>query len=123
MRILGGGGGGVVFFFKILPAAQNFGQNRVFVVLWESSENQFGCCGRSKKKIDDKIIENSPPPPRENPRSDHDNRYKVYEPNFFENVSKSTSQMRLSTLFFKMFLINFRRNLDKTNKIFFVAIN
>ena len=38
-----------------------FDQNRVFLVLWESSENQFG---RPKKKVD-KIFENfwkSPPP-------------------------------------------------------------
>ena len=66
------------FFFNKLPAAQKIGQNRVFVVIWESSENPFG---RFKKGWQsffgvDKIFFKSargrplpPPPPRENPRS------------------------------------------------------
>ena len=42
---------------------RKLGQNRDFLVFWESSKNQFG---RPKKKVD-KIFEKSPP--RENPRS------------------------------------------------------
>ena len=58
-------------FFKILPAAhKNLPQQGlwVFLVLCESSENQFG---RPKKKVD-KIFKKFlkiRPPPRENPRS------------------------------------------------------
>ena len=38
----------LVTFFKNLPAAQIFGQIRVFILVWESSENQFG----RQKKVD-----------------------------------------------------------------------
>ena len=52
-------------FFKNLPAA---GQIWVFVVVSESSQNQFG---RPKKKVDNifKKMLTIPPPPREIPRS------------------------------------------------------
>ena len=36
-------------FFKNLPAEQKIWSNGVFIVIWESSENQFG---RPKKMVD-----------------------------------------------------------------------
>ena len=53
-----------VFFSKFCLRRRNFGQNRVFVMLWESSENQFG----RPKKMSTKFLnffENPPPPPLE----------------------------------------------------------
>ena len=54
-------------FFSKFCWCRNFGQNRVFLVLWENSENQFG---RPRKKVE-KIFESflKIRPPRENPRS------------------------------------------------------
>ena len=53
-------------FSKICLRRTNFSQNRVFLLLWESSENQF--CRLIKKEILLKIR-----PPRENPRSAQEN--------------------------------------------------
>ena len=57
-------------FFKICPRRRIFGQNRDFLMLCESSENQFA---RPKRKVDkiSNFFENAPPPPppREKPRS------------------------------------------------------
>ena len=44
-------------FFKILPAAQKFRPKKVFIVVWESSENQFGRPKNEKKKVI-KILKN-----------------------------------------------------------------
>ena len=38
-----------IFFSKVCMRPITFGQNRVFIVIWKSSENQFG---RPKEKVD-----------------------------------------------------------------------
>ena len=45
-----------------------FGQIRVFILFWESSENQIGRPKKGRQSFK-KSFENPPPPPRENPRS------------------------------------------------------
>ena len=52
----GGGGKSAknAYFFKILPAAMKIWPKTVFLVLWESSENQFG---RPKKSNFLKILD------------------------------------------------------------------
>ena len=53
-------------FSKFCLRRRNFGQNRVFVLLWKSSQNQFGRPKKSRQNVR-KFFEN--PPPREKPRS------------------------------------------------------
>ena len=57
-------------FFTRLLAAQKTRPKQGFLVLWESSKNQFGRPKKSRPNFL-KIFENSlpPPPSRENPRS------------------------------------------------------
>ena len=55
-----------VFFWRVF---QKLNQNRVFLVLWKSSENQF-CRPKKDRQNFRKCLENPPMPPRENPKLD-----------------------------------------------------
>ena len=57
--------------FKILPAAQNFGQNRVCLLLWESLKINLVDLKKGRQKIRIFFRKSNPPPSprRENPRS------------------------------------------------------
>ena len=48
------------FFSKFCLWRRSFGKNRVFVMIWESSENQFG---RPEKNSRQNFFENPPPHP------------------------------------------------------------
>ena len=51
------------FSFKILPAARNLGQNRDFLVLSESSKNQFGRPKERRQNFQNCFENPEPPPP------------------------------------------------------------